>query len=273
MNNPIPPRCVEIQITLEDWRKLLDAEADSGYKLKAWDIGSQAVHDWLARNSPQTLSRPHTTGYQWKELFLPKGTLLRTVFGGKHHHCIVEDDGLRFNGQPTSPSRFANAVGGVRRNAWRVVWVLLPNTTEWKLADTLRTKRRTAQRSKSRPVAGQGNGVAPAPARRAGDELRRDARERSEAGVGQGRAQPVQRLAPGERRRAQQAGAHAAPDGQRRQHETSAAAHAKPSVPWYGTTAGHQPVSWRAPGTMLQRSTKNKRHPEVPFGWAGGPYT
>jgi hypothetical protein len=49
---------------------------------------------------------PATSGYQWKHLFLPNGTLLRTIFNDRK---II------------SPSGFANAVGGVQRNAWKAI--------------------------------------------------------------------------------------------------------------------------------------------------------
>jgi hypothetical protein len=86
---------------------------------------------------------PATSGFQWKHLFLPNGTLLRTIFNGKNFHCLVEEDHIRYNGQIISPSGFANAVGGVRRNAWKVIWVLFPDSSVWKLAGTLRTKKKT----------------------------------------------------------------------------------------------------------------------------------
>lgn len=33
-------------------------------------------------------------GYQWKRVFLPDGTVLRTIFDGKKYHCIVNVDAL-----------------------------------------------------------------------------------------------------------------------------------------------------------------------------------
>lgn len=82
------------------------------------------------------------SGYQWKNIFLHQGTLLRTVFNGKNFYTLVEGDQIRYENAVSTPSRFANAVGGVRRNAWKVVWVLLPNTTTWKLAEELRPRRK-----------------------------------------------------------------------------------------------------------------------------------
>ena len=109
--------------------------------LEPWEIVEEAVHDWLAKNEPGAIPMPTVAGVQWKKLFLPNGTVLRTVFGGKNFHCRVEDEALRYEGKPTSPSSFANLVGGIRRNAWKVIWVLFPETQTWQLADDLRPAR------------------------------------------------------------------------------------------------------------------------------------
>jgi hypothetical protein len=132
---------MSLPISLETYQRLLSAAGMSGFEKEFWEIGDMAVRDWLARNAPESFGMPATSGYQWKELFLPNGTVLRTVFEGKNYHCLVENDQVRYNGATTSPSGFANAVGGVRRNAWKVIWLLLPNSSVWELAGTLRTKR------------------------------------------------------------------------------------------------------------------------------------
>ena len=103
-----------------------------------WGIGEMAIREGMVRHHPDSLALPATSGYQWKQLFLPNGTLLRTVFNGKNFHCLVEDDQLRYKGLATSPSRFVNTVGGIRRNAWKVTWVLFPGTAAWNLAAALR---------------------------------------------------------------------------------------------------------------------------------------
>lgn len=139
--NRQPPTEMSVPITLESYQRLVGASIRGGFKLEYWEIAAIAIQEWLVRHSPDVFPTTVAAGYQWKHVFLPNGTLLRTVFNGKNYHCLVEGDSLRFNGEPTSPSRFANAVGGTRRNAWRVIWVLFPNTTVWKLADRLRPKR------------------------------------------------------------------------------------------------------------------------------------
>jgi len=130
-------------VPLELHQQLLLASIQSGFTQEVWEIGAAAIRDWLARNAPESFAMPATSGYQWKHVFLPKGTVLRTVFDGKNYHAHVEGDRILYEGAATTPSRFANAAGGVRRNAWKVIWVLLPNTSTWKLADELRPRRAT----------------------------------------------------------------------------------------------------------------------------------
>lgn len=133
-----PPPEMTLPISLEAYQQLLGASGRTGFSKEIWEIGAAAIHDWLARNEPEVFGMPVTNGYQWKHLFLPNGTLLRTVFKGQNHHCLVEGDKLLYKGAAMSPSEFANAVGGVRRNAWKVIWVLFPNTSTWKHASSLR---------------------------------------------------------------------------------------------------------------------------------------
>lgn len=129
-------------IPLELHQQLLVASLQSGFQKEAWEIGAAAIREWLVRNQPDTFGMTIVTGYQWKNLFLPRGTLLRTIFNGKNHHAVVEGDKLQYGDASTTPSQFANAAGGVRRNAWKVIWVLFPNTSEWKRADELRPQKK-----------------------------------------------------------------------------------------------------------------------------------
>ncbi|UUZ55781.1 hypothetical protein LP419_09840 [Massilia sp. H-1] len=91
--------------------------------------------------------------YQWKSLFLPHGTVLRTVFKGKSHHCRVDVDQILYQGEARSPSGFVNAVGGIRRNAWKSVWLLFPDSKHWQLADTLRARKHPAAARRASPAA------------------------------------------------------------------------------------------------------------------------
>jgi hypothetical protein len=145
MKRPHPSPDMSLPISLEIHQQLITASISRGFAQETWEIGAAAIREWMIRNNPDSFAMPATPGYQWKHLFLPNGTLLRTIFDGKNFHCLVEDDHIRYNGKKISPSGFANAVGGIRRNAWKVIWILFPNSPEWKLAGSLRRKKNSSR--------------------------------------------------------------------------------------------------------------------------------
>lgn len=161
-----PDHQMDIPISLKVYHQLIAASNRTGYEKEDWEIAAEAIDEWVRRHNPDTIAMPAATGYQWKGLFLPDGTLLRTIFGGKNYHCLVEGDRILYNGNAVSPSGFVNGVGGIRRNAWRCTWILLPDSKDWKLADTLRTKVRP------RRVRTPEADIPPAPAHEAPDVLR-----------------------------------------------------------------------------------------------------
>ncbi|WP_147373874.1 hypothetical protein [Massilia cavernae] len=123
------------------------ASCQTGFAQEEWEIAAIAIREWMTHNNPESFAMPATSGYQWKHLFLPHGTLLRTIFNGKNYHCLVDGDRIHYNGEEVSPSGFANAVGGIHRNAWKVVWILFPNSPTWKLAAAMRLKRKSSGKS------------------------------------------------------------------------------------------------------------------------------
>jgi hypothetical protein len=129
---------VEVCVPLATYQMLCSAAARSHFEREDWEIANDAILQWLAHNEPDTIGLPTIRGLQWKEVFLAEGTVLRTIFQGKNHHAVVEGDRLQHNGQASSPHEFANAVGGSGRNAWKVIWVLMPGESTWKRADSLR---------------------------------------------------------------------------------------------------------------------------------------
>lgn len=151
MNRHHPAPYTSLPISSEIYNYLNTASFASGLELEIWEIGERAIREWIARNAPDALSKNLCDGYQWKSVFLPNGTLLRTVYGGKNYHAMIETDTVRHDGKATSPSGFVNQAGGVHRNAWKAIWVLLPNTTTWLLAASL---RQTKARRRSRLAAG-----------------------------------------------------------------------------------------------------------------------
>ncbi len=164
--HPCPQMSIPISIKI--YQQLLGASQDTGFNKEDWEIAAEAIEQWMRRHHPDAIAMNAAAGYQWKALFLPDGTLLRTVFGGKNHHCLVEGDQIVYQGHSVSPSGFINAVGGIRRNAWRCTWILLPDRKDWQLADALRTPARPRLARKPKPV------IAPAPVTQAAPELASD---------------------------------------------------------------------------------------------------
>ncbi len=93
-------------------------------------------------------ARPATAsggaGYQWKQVFLPEGTRLRASFGGRCYFAQVEGGEIKYGEHAMSPSRFANLQGSGNRNAWKAIWLCLPGSEEWLLADVCRSARQAA---------------------------------------------------------------------------------------------------------------------------------
>jgi len=70
-------------------------------------------------------------GFQWKNVFLPEGTKLRTSYRDTVEFAkVIGDHILSADGHPLTPSVFANqhATG---RNAWRFIWLRFPGEGHW----------------------------------------------------------------------------------------------------------------------------------------------
>jgi hypothetical protein len=162
MNRPHPTPLMDFPISIKLYHELLAAAFDTGFEKEYWEVGAEALADWLRRHKPEAIEMAKAAGYQWKQVFLPNGTLLRTVFNGKNHHCKVEDDKIHHEGRAVSPSGFVNAIGGIRRNAWKSLWVLLPDEKTWKLADSLRPPKRKERARARKPSMPEQEAMPPA---------------------------------------------------------------------------------------------------------------
>lgn len=100
------------------------------------DITDQALQAWLDKAKADGIhQRPATIrGYQWKELFLPDGTRLRSRNYEHSKFAIVEGDDLVYDGRSVSPNQFNSAVPGITRNAWRDIFLLFPAERQWQRA-------------------------------------------------------------------------------------------------------------------------------------------
>ena len=97
-----------------------------------------AVGLWIAQQT--AAARLSQRGYQWKQLFLPDTTTLRMTYKEMTFYAKVVDDEIIFRGHAVSPSQMANKVAGDGRNAWRDLWLLLPNERNWVNAAALRAQ-------------------------------------------------------------------------------------------------------------------------------------
>ncbi len=79
-----------------------------------------ALEFWLdARNElPPGADPTGVRGYQWKSLFLPEGTVLRSWSYGEHNYARVEGDKIMHDGESVSPNQFARSFARTARNAW-----------------------------------------------------------------------------------------------------------------------------------------------------------
>lgn len=110
------------------------------------DIVCDAVRAWMkpAPATPQQAAAGGEAGYQWKEVYLPEGTRLRASFGRQPWFAVVEDAEIKYGEHAISSSCFANLYGSGNRNAWKAVWLRLPGSEEWLLADVCRSARKAA---------------------------------------------------------------------------------------------------------------------------------
>ena len=98
------------------------------------EVMAIALKEWMMRN----FDRPAGRGYQWKQLFLPEGTLLRLRHNSLSYHAQVEGDQIIYQGKPTSPSAWCALICGGVRNAWRDVHIRRNYTDSWTQASAWR---------------------------------------------------------------------------------------------------------------------------------------
>lgn len=109
------------------------------------------VQRWLALDAERLALRkngPPMRGFQWKNLFLPNGTRLRTTYCHATEFAkVVGDHIVSEDGSRLTPSRFANrhAKG---RNAWRFVWLRFPGEDDWSRAADCRSRLDALAQSK-----------------------------------------------------------------------------------------------------------------------------
>jgi hypothetical protein len=101
------------------------------------------VQRWLKLDQERLALRKNgqpLRGFQWKNVFLPDGTNLRTSYRNAVDFAkVVGDRIVAADGASLTPSLFANTQAK-GRNAWRFVWLRFPGEDHWVLADQCRQR-------------------------------------------------------------------------------------------------------------------------------------
>ena len=131
-----------------------------GVKLDAFV--TELVKRWLAIETERLALRKGgqaLRGFQWKNVFLPDGTSLRTRYRETIEFAkVVGDQIASDDGALLTPSLFANrhAKG---RNAWRFIWLRFPGDDYWILAGNCRVRADQLQLMKSNAKMATSNAV------------------------------------------------------------------------------------------------------------------
>jgi hypothetical protein len=128
----IPKR--PVQLPLSDFMNLEFHLMDTRPGVKPDDFVAELVQRWLAidRERVALLKNGQSLrGFQWKNVFLPEGTSLRTTYQQNIEFAkVVGDRILSEDGESLTPSSLVNrhAKG---RNAWRLIWLRFPGDDQW----------------------------------------------------------------------------------------------------------------------------------------------
>lgn len=130
--------------------KFLEAHGSDRDPVEAVEL---AIHYWMDNADwkpedliPETV-RSESRGYSWKykdtHVFLPHGTELRMRYKDHYNYAHVEGDEILYKEQPVSPGALTKLITGSNRNAWKDIWLKLPDSKSWKLADDYRRETET----------------------------------------------------------------------------------------------------------------------------------
>ncbi|MGH6967946.1 MAG: DUF2924 domain-containing protein [Stellaceae bacterium] len=89
--------------------------------------------------STHGFSKDDLSGWIYKGIRFPSGTLLRAKYKGKVHNARIERDGIVFDGKRfATPSDAARAVTRTNVNGWRFWQCQLSGDVGWRRLDALR---------------------------------------------------------------------------------------------------------------------------------------
>lgn len=132
---------IEVPIRESDYAAAAAVLLQSMSSMRVEDLVAVLLGDWLNERARGNQSSVHEgRGLQWKALFLPEGSLIRTQVNGVVYAGKVIGDELVYDGRSYSPAEFANLFGVKGRNAWEHLWILFPHAVRWRHADACRVR-------------------------------------------------------------------------------------------------------------------------------------
>ena len=154
---------VSLQVDTDTLLRLISQLKLRGGTLDIAEAITSAIDLWLREQSKLSAGSDPTSvrGYQWKTLFLPDGTELRSWSYGEHNYARVVGDEIIHKGKAVSPNQFAQSFARSFRNAWTDLYIRRPEDKQFKLADRLR-KELAAQTTRPAPAPASASALPPA---------------------------------------------------------------------------------------------------------------
>ena len=141
-----------VYLPVTDYLSLEFFLMDTRPGIKPGDFITELVQRWLAAEKARLALRSGQAmrGFQWKNVFLPEGTTLRTSHRDKVEFAKVVGDRILYQDQtPVTPSMFANR-DTTGRNAWRFIWLRFPASDHWVRADNCRKHAEECEQRQSK---------------------------------------------------------------------------------------------------------------------------
>ena len=131
---------VSVQLSPTSLLRLIEWQRREGGAQDVSEAINAALDFWLDAKTalPPGADPADLRGYQWKSVFLPEGTVLRSWSYGEHNYARVEGDKIMHEGRSVTPNEFARFFARTTRNAWFDLSIRRPGDKHFKVACVLR---------------------------------------------------------------------------------------------------------------------------------------
>lgn len=155
-----------VQVPTDTLLKLIERLRRRGGSQDISEAMTLAVERWLADPAAFAPGADPAGlhGYQWKTLFLPEGTVLKSWSYGENNYACVEGDQIIHNGRAVSPNQFAQSFARSTRNAWHDLFIRRPGDKTFKTASRLRDELIAASKAPAATTVPVPAAVLPLPA-------------------------------------------------------------------------------------------------------------